>query len=315
MGDAPFHSLPGDPASSARCFWLRADDGLRIRAGHWPAREAAGTVLLFPGRTEYVEKYNELALELNAAGYHVLTLDWRGQGLSDRLIADPRPGHVHAFRDYQRDVVELLVTAGEMSLPRPWHLLAHSMGGAIGLAAMQDGMPVSSAAFSAPMWGLGLSRATIALARVVTTIARHLGHAERAAPRSGGYEPLVLKRTFHENLLTSDGTRFGRMIAEAAAWPELAIGGVTNHWLAEALAECRRLAPLPAPDVPTLVGLGSDERIVSAEAIRQRVERWPEARLMLLPGARHEPLMERDRIRTPFVQAIIAHFAGATRQG
>lgn len=314
MTPAPFSTLPGDPPPHARAFWLRSDDGVRLRAAHWPGRagKQAGTVLLFPGRTEYLEKYDALARDLNAAGHDVLATDWRGQGLSDRLIADPRPGHVLNFSDYQRDVIELVVAAEELALPRPWHLLAHSMGGAIGFAALQAGLPVVSAAFSAPMWGLSQPAPVLALARAIAAVADRSGLGTRPAPRSGGYEPFVLRASFRNNLLTTDGPRWGRIVAETANWPEITIGGVSHHWLAEALDECRRMRALPSPDLPMLVGLGSDERIVSSTAIRRRVAQWPGSKLMLLPGARHEPLMERDSIRTPFIQSILTHFAGAT---
>ena len=94
-----------------------------------------GSVLLFPGRTEYVEKYAPVAHRLMAEGYDVLSIDWRGQGMSDRLQPNPRPGHIRDFADYQHDVVEMIVAAEQLDLPRPWHLLAHPMGGCIGLAA------------------------------------------------------------------------------------------------------------------------------------------------------------------------------------
>ena len=308
MTPAPFNTLPGDPLPMARAFWLRAEDGLRLRATHWAAGGASGSVLLFPGRTEYAEKYNRLALDLNTAGLDVLTIDWRGQGMSDRLLKDPRPGHIEHFADYQRDVVELLVAAEDRGLPRPWHLLAHSMGGGIGLAALHDGLPVNSAVFSAPMWGLSLSNIMTRLARGMIAISRRTGRRHGIAPGSGGLEPYLLKQGFSDNLLTGDGMAWGRVVAEAVAWPDLTIGGVTYHWLSEALDECQRLAGLQALPLPILVGLGSGERIVSTEAIRQRVASWPGAHLLELPDSRHEPMMERPAIRDAFLSAMIAHF-------
>ncbi|MTH63402.1 alpha/beta fold hydrolase [Paracoccus shanxieyensis] len=312
MRPAPFHRLPDDPASIARPFWLRAEDGVKLRGAHWTTGGAAGSVLLFPGRTEYVEKYDEVATQLATEGYDVIALDWRGQGMSDRLLSDPRPGHVGRFRDYQLDVLELVVAAQERALPQPWHLLAHSMGGAIGLTALQDGLPVVSAVFSAPMFGLALSPALRRLAGILSGGAQSIGLGSRAAIGSGGYEPLVLKTGFHDNLLTCDALRWGRMIREADAWPDLSIGGVTNHWLREALSECDRLAATDLPAIPTLITLGGDERIVSGAAIRQRIADWPGAQLLELAGARHEAMMERDDIRDHFMTAAIAHFQAAS---
>ncbi|UFS65115.1 alpha/beta hydrolase [Paracoccus denitrificans] len=311
MKPAPFNTLPGDPLPLARAFWLRAEDGVRLRAAHWAAGGASGTVLLFPGRTEYLEKYTDIAAELNAAGLDVLAPDWRGQGMSDRLQDNTRPGHVGDFADYQRDVVELVVAAQELNLPRPWHLLAHSMGGAIGLAALDAGLPVESVVFSAPMWGIDLRRVPEAVAMAVARLGIRLGRSGHPAPGSGGEESFVLLDPFHDNLLTGDGRRWGRLVAEAATWPDIAVGGASYGWLRAALLECRRLAALPSPALPALIALGDRERIVSPHAIRTRVAAWPGATMLDLPDCRHEPMMERDPVRSRFLEAALAHFESA----
>ncbi len=308
MQPAPFHALPGDPPRDARCFWLRADDGIALRAAHWPSREGRGTVLLMQGRTEYLEKYARVADDLNRAGLDVLSIDWRGQGLSDRLIDDGRASHIPDFADYQCDVVEMVVAAQALHLPRHWFLLAHSMGAAIGLAALIDGLPVERVAFSAPMWNINLSPAKAGFARAVTTLARRLGQGRRYVPASGGTESFILASSFNQNLLTTDGATWGRMVAETCAWPEMMLGGVTHDWLHAALRECDRLAALPSPDLPALILLGSREAVVSPAAIHKRVNAWPSATLMALDGARHEPLMERQALRQRALQGVIDHF-------
>lgn len=311
MDAAPFFSFPDEPAPAARAFWLQAEDGIRLRAAHWPAAAAAGTVLLFNGRAEYLEKYAETAHDLNCAGFDVISLDWRGQGLSDRLLPDPRPGQIRDFADYQRDVVELLVAAQDLALPRPWHLLAHSMGGAIGLAALATGLPVQSAVFSAPMWGINLGRVPEPLALGLARLASRLGHGGRPAPASGGLHSFVLKDGFLDNPLTSDGRRWGRLVSEIACWPEIALAGASYDWLGAALRECRRLEGLPAPALPVLIAVGPQDGVVSAAAVRRRAAAWPGAELLELPGCRHEALIEREALRETFLAAAIAHFRAA----
>ena len=184
---APLNHLPGEASSPGQAFFVRTEDGLRLRLGLWsPEGTAIGTVLLFPGRTEYLEKYAPLAGRLAAEGFAVLAIDWRGQGLSDRLLADPRAGHITDFADYQTDVVEMVVAADAMGLPRPWHLLSHSMGGCIGLAALLNGLPVRTAALSAPMWGLHHPRVPDAVIAGLTGTVRRLGHAGQTAIGTGG---------------------------------------------------------------------------------------------------------------------------------
>ncbi len=76
---APFHAALADGPVGGRAVWLRS----RRTSAH-PRRGLAGgekgTVVLLPGRTEYVEKYGRAAGDLVARGWSVITVDWRGQG-------------------------------------------------------------------------------------------------------------------------------------------------------------------------------------------------------------------------------------------
>lgn len=307
---APFHRLPGEAHSPGQAFFLRAEDGLRLRLGLWRAEAAAGTVLLFPGRTEYLEKYDRIAARLAADGLAVLAIDWRGQGLSDRLLPDRRAGHIPDFALYQTDVVEMVVAADALDLPRPWHLLAHSMGGCIGLAALLNGLPVQTAAFSAPMWGLHHPRVPDAVIAGVTRTARRLGRADLTAMGTGGGGTYLLDAPFRGNALTGDPLQWARLVAQAGSWPDLTLGGATYAWIAAARAECRRLASLPSPDLPTLIGLGGAEAVVSPPAVRSRAAGWPQARLLDLPGARHELMFESEDTAKRFLAGVTALFRG-----
>lgn len=306
---APLNRLPGEANSPGQAFFLRTEDGLRLRLGLWrPQVKAAGTVLLFPGRTEYLEKYDSVAARLAAGGLAVLAIDWRGQGMSDRLLRDPRAGHIRDFADYQTDVVELVVAADALALPRPWHLLAHSMGGCIGLAALLNGLPVQTAAFSAPMWGLHHPRIPDAVITGLTGTARRLGRADLPAIGTGGGGTYLLDAPFRGNALTGDPLQWARLVAQAGSWPDLTLGGATYAWIAAARAECRRLSALPSPDLPALIGLGGAETVVSRAAVQSRAAAWPKAQLLDLPGARHELMFESAPLAERFMTAALRLF-------
>ena len=104
-------------------------DGIRLRYGFWSSAKAncRGTALLLAGRSEYMEKYREVIQELNARGFDVISFDWRGQGLSQRLVVHQTKGYVASFDDYLTDMESVL----SETLPRcrgPLMLMAHSMG-------------------------------------------------------------------------------------------------------------------------------------------------------------------------------------------
>lgn len=305
---APLHAAEAQGPDGGEARWLLASDGVALRAVDWGAgRATAGTILLFSGRTEYAEKYGRLARDLLAEGFATLTVDWRGQGLSGRLRPDRALGHVERFADYQRDVAALVAHAGARGLPRPWFLLAHSMGGAIGLRALSEGMPVGAAAFSAPMWGIRIKSALKPVAWTVSSMSRGVGLSHLLVP---GQDPVsyVLRCDFADNALTTDREMWEYMRSHVAADPDLGLGGPSLHWLNEALREMLRLAWLEAPEVPALAFVGTDEQIVDPQRIRRRIAAWPGARLVTLPGARHEVLMEAPSVRARVFREVVAHF-------
>ncbi len=313
---APLHEEIARGPAGGRAFWLRAEDGVRIRAALWPVAPAAaaprGTVFLFPGRTEYIEKYGPTAARLSAAGYACLTLDWRGQGLADRPLDDPFKGHVGRFSEFQTDVAALYRLAEALDLPRPWGLLSHSMGGAIALRTLLGAHPFAAAAFSAPMWGIGLPRPLRAVARPLARLLHDSALSRLYAPGTGP-ETYVLAQPFADNLLTTDPAVWAMLIEQVGAVPGLILSGPSLQWVAEGILECADLATQPPPRLPVYIGLGAEERIVEPAAVRAQAARWREARLEIFPGAQHELMMEGGATRTGFLDAALALFEAMPR--
>ncbi len=269
---APFFHAETTAPPGTRAHWSHAPDGVRLRVG-WYGAGPRGTVLCFPGRTEYLEKYGPTAAHFAAAGLGMVAVDWRGQGLAERLLPDPELGHVERFADYQHDVAALLAFAEAKAMPRPWYLLGHSMGGAIGLRALLDGLDVQAAAFTAPMWGLTISPVLRQLARWLPQVAQHLGGALWMVPGSGR-RPYILTADPEDNRLTTDPDTFRWFRGHLHSHPELALAGPTMRWLHEANREFDAFAASGPPAQPCRVWLGSRERIVSPHHVRDRARAW-----------------------------------------
>jgi lysophospholipase len=307
---APFHADLAEGPHDSRAWWVRARDGLRLRIAHFPSAGEQGTVLLFPGRTEYVEKYGRTAVELAAHGFHTLTIDWRGQGLADRMLDDRRTGHVDIFLDYQLDVAAMLEAAEALDLPRPYYLIGHSMGGCIGLRALMSDLPVMAAAFTGPMWGIRMANPVRPAAWALSWSSKRVGLSHLLAPGTG-IESYVAVGAFEDNTLTTDPDMWDYMRRHVLARPELQLGGPSMHWLHEALAECRALARMPSPALPVLTFLGTNERIVDTDRIHDRMLRWPAGKLVIVNRGEHEILMERSEVRNAVVSDVCALFEGA----
>ncbi len=312
MESAPFFADIANGPSGGCAYWVRTRDGIRIRLGLWPAGNAkaqAGSVLLYPGRTEYIEKYGPVARDLAAAGYVTLAIDWRGQGLSGRTCQNVLVGHVRNFNEYRLDVAAMYEAAEALDLPRPYYLLAHSMGGTIALRALHEGLPVKAVTFSAPMWGIVMSPQLRLFAWGSSWLSHHLTAGCTLAPGTG-LETAVLASPFEDNDLTTDPEMYAFMQAQARARPELTLGGPSLSWLYSALCETRDLMRLKPPEIPAFTGLGSHERIIETRPVQAHMARWGAAgRLEIIAGAEHELLMEAPDKRARFTFEILKTFA------
>lgn len=310
MDLAPLHEEVARGPHGGEAFWVRAEDGVRLRVGVWPparGTEVKGSVLLFPGRSEYVEKYGPTAADLAQAGYATLVIDWRGQGLSERPCKDPMVGHVGDFAEYQRDVRAMVAAAAELDLPGPFHLLAHSMGGCIGLRALHEGLAVERAAFSAPMWGLKLSPLMRPAVGALAATLGLMGLSCLRMPGTSG-QTYVLEAKFEDNQLTGDHAMWELMAMQVRAVPELALAGPSVGWVRAALRETAELGRMKAPEVPTITFLGSRERIVDPAPIHRLMGRWPHGRLIEVAEAEHEVLMETPETRALVMRELLEHF-------
>lgn len=305
---APFkHELAEGP-DGGRAYWLDAADGVRLRIAWWPKSAATGTVMIFPGRTEYAEKYGRTARDLWERGFASVSVDWRGQGSADRLLEDARTGHVYDFDDYQRDVAAVVAALEALDAPRPWYVLGHSMGGCIALRAVMDGLPVAACAFTGPMWGIRISAALRPTAWALSWASGLTGHGHRYAPGTTA-DPLVLAEPFETNTLTGDRESYEWMQKHLEVMPDWGLGGPSLRWLHAALRECRRLARRPSPDLPCLTFLGTDEEIVDPGRIHARMKAWPGGTLRMIEGGRHEVLMETPAVRKRIADELAAFFA------
>ncbi|MGV6840206.1 MAG: alpha/beta hydrolase [Planktomarina sp.] len=292
MQPAPLYLDLADAPKSGKAHWVHANDGVRLRVAHWkPRGKAVGTILLAPGRTEVIEKYGRVIRQLTRRKLAVVTIDFRGQGLSDRLQPNRFIGHIGKFTDYQKDVDALRRYTDALDLPGPRFVIAHSMGGCIMLRALIEGLKVEKAVFAGPMWGIHLPPPVRALAWGVSILLGYTPLRGKVAP--GTTETAYLEVDPYEtNPLTRHEPTHTYMRAQVRKVTDLATGGPSIAWVGEALREMRRLAAMPAPNVPALTFVGTAERIVDPKRIGAKMVQWPGGRMESIQGAKHEIMME-----------------------
>ena len=292
---------------------VTARDGVKLRYARWPAAAPLrGTVCVFQGRSEFIEKYFEVVNDLRGRGFAVATLDWRGQGLSDHALADPRKGHVQRFADYELDVDAFMREVVLPDCPAPHFALAHSMGGAIMLRVVHQGRRwFERMVFSAPMIALA-GRAARPMPRRSIRLSRLLGLGRNYVP--GGGATSVPSLPFAGNVLTSDPVRYARTARIVEAAPRLGLGSPTVAWLDAAYAAMAAFADPAYPrslTQPMLIVAAGQDAVVSTPAIEQFAIRLRAGSHVVVPGARHELLMERDQYRSQFWAAFDAFVPGS----
>lgn len=298
-----FVRVPGNDApEGAEEHWLEGRGGVKVRVVCAPSIGAArGSVIVAPGRTEFVEKYFEVMRELQGRGFAVFCIDWRGQGLSGREVENGLKGHLASFDDPVNDLSTALKLLAA-KLPRPHIGLAHSMGGAILLRALQTRrVELDAAAFTAPMWGIsGLNEVAKKYARFMTSI----GAGGQFAP---SVETKWKRENFKKNPVTHDRERHARCQGLIAEEPRLALAGPTIGWVAaaaDATEGFQQPGALAHIRIPVLVATAGEEQLVDNSSHDAVIAQLPDARHITIAGAKHEILMETDDLRAQFWAAF-----------
>jgi lysophospholipase len=306
-------SIPANPVPDGVVTGtLKTRDGVGLRFARWfPPPGRKGTVCLFQGRAEYIEKYFETVRDLRSRGFAVATLDWRGQGGSERALRNQRKGYVRSFSQYQIDLETFIHEVVLPDCPPPVFALAHSMGATILLRAAHAGHRwFDRMVLLAPMIALPGMRRMAATRMTVRTL-RLMGLGSMYVP--GADASVLQQRPFIGNLLTSDPVRYARNVAVLEAEPSLATGWPSVAWTDSAF---RAMAELSQPSYPgrirqplLIIAAGLDA-IVSTPAIDDFSVRLRAGSHLIVPGARHELLMEQDRFRSQALAAFDAFVPG-----
>jgi lysophospholipase len=292
-----------------------AADGIRLRFARWRSgtRKSQGTVCLFPGRSEPIEKYFETIGDLRARGFAVAMLDWRGQGGSERRLRDPTKAHVDSFAEYERDVEAFMQQVVLPDCAPPYFALAHSTGALIILRAAQSNRArFERMVLLSPLIDFGPTRPPPPFAQWLAASMTAIGLGEVDAP--GQAKETMLNTPFEGNKLTRDPARWKRNVEIAEQIPQVFVRGPTFAWVYaafRAMAEVREPAFAASIRTPTLVVIGALDRVVSVTAAERLVAGIRAGGQVVLAGAEHELLMERDIIREQALAAFDAFVPGS----
>ncbi|AXA68470.1 alpha/beta hydrolase [Pseudomonas oryzihabitans] len=113
-----------------------AAGGYQLAVQGWWPREPRGSLLLLHGYYDHMGLYGHVVDWALSRQWAVLACDLPGHGLSSGARAS-----INDFGEYQTALTALIAEARRLDLPRPWHLLGQSTGGAILLDYLLRGEP------------------------------------------------------------------------------------------------------------------------------------------------------------------------------
>ncbi len=306
-------SLVGVPGNEivpgAKAGTVLTKDNFALRYAIWgeELRSPKGTVCIFQGRGEFIEKHFETAADLLSQGYAVAALDWRGQGGSMRLLSNPRKGHVKNFKQYELDLAAFMTQAVLPDCPPPYFALGHSMGSCVLIQAALTRTWFEKIVLSAPMLDIASEHMPRGFVKLTANLMKGLGLGGMQVP--GQSSVGFTNWDFPNNPFTSDVRRFERTKRIMEAAPDLAIGGFTFGWIAAALDAMDSIGAIKKNTllkVPVLMVAAGRDRIVSATAARNFAEKIPNVSTIVLETSRHEILLEKESLREQFWAAFRA---------
>ena len=306
-------SIPANPVpDNVVSGTIRTPDGAELRFARWaPPASRKGTVCVFTGRGEQIEKYFETVRDLRDRGFAVAMIDWRGQGHSSRRLRDPRKGYVRDFSDYEIDVEAFVRQVVLPDCPPPHFALAHSMGGTVMLRLAHAGKRwFDRMVLSAPMIDLP-GRLTSFPVRAFVKVLRLTGQGGRYVP--GGGDRLTGTDSFINNPLTSDPVRYARNAAILEEDPTLGLASPTVAWADTAFGAMRAFRAYDYPSrirQPILMLAASNDAVVSTSAIEEFAYHLRAGSHLVIAGSKHEILQEQDRYRAQFWAAFDAFVPG-----
>ena len=306
-------SIPANPVpENVVTGTIKTADGAELRFARWaPPSGRKGTVCVFTGRSEQIEKYFETVRDLRDRGFAVAMIDWRGQGHSSRQLRDPRKGHVRDFADYEIDAETFVQQVVLPDCPPPYFALAHSMGGAVMMRVAHAGKRwFDRMVLTAPMIDLPGRRTSLPV-RTLLRVLWLAGQGGQYIP--GGSDALTGAASFVNNPLTSDPVRYARNAAILEEDPTLGLGSPTVAWATTAFKAMHGFRATDYPSQirqPILMLAASNDSIVSTPAIEEFAYHLRAGSHLVIAGAKHEILQERDRYRAQFWAAFDAFVPG-----
>jgi lysophospholipase len=293
----------------AHCLGVWTADGVLLRAMYASVEASRGTVVLLGGRGDFIERYFETMRDLMGRGYAVASVDFRGQGGSERRKNDRYRCQVADFQEYDEDIRAFMTEAVQLYCPPPYFAIGHSTGGNILIQALRKRNWFSKAIAVSPLIGILYGGWPRPLVWLLVTLANAFRLGWMFLP--GQNRRPLGRDDYAGNPLSGDRQRWMRDTGILEAAPQLGLGGPTFSWLKAARKSTAQLKSMDSKHrlmCPLLIVEAGLDTVVDNESMHRFADRVPGVSLVTIRESLHEILTERDEVRNQFL-AIFDSFA------
>lgn len=274
---------------------ITSPDGFKLCAALSEPGNWTRSLLILPGRGETAHKYAELFYSLRNKPLRVAVCFARGQGNSQRLLADPHRCHIRCFDELSEDIWTMLKALKF----EKFGLLGFSLGGLIGLDFIRKAKLLpEKAAMLAPFLWPAMKISPALLYYVVNFLGALPVIREKYTPYGSEYKRIAFEENHHSHCKV----RYEAYHDYYAKHPELNIGSPTWSFVREALRTqkmlCRAFTTLPVPFYCRCAGV---DKVVSTARARQffTSRKGCPCDFGVIEDTYHDILNESDCYRTP----------------
>ena len=304
---APYLELNDYKApKGVKSIFIPMKDGIKLRLIYWKNSISSeinnGTVLLQQGHNEFIEKYYETIQEFLDRNFNVVCFDWRGQGMSDKMIENPHKQYIEDFNIHLDDIKFIINEFIYKRFSKPFIGVGHSMGGCIILSSLEENdMVFDKVVLSAPMLGFKNESFLMPFISLVNLFFKKESFLIGSRPNYGE------ETSFEDNELTTDKMRYVRTLKFVRKKPEIRLWGVTNAW---AKASKKFLLHMReknwAENIQTKILMinSLNDKVVSPDHIKLMSKRLKNCRLINFESCGHEIFMEQDQHRKKLWNSI-----------
>lgn len=253
--------------------------GYNIACQYWLPPAPTGSVFVVHGYFDHMGLYGRLFDYLLNKNLAVLAFDLPGHGLSDGERVT-----IASF-DHYVEVFDALLGLAREHLPRPWHAVGQSTGGAIVLKHLLEEQPgpqlFNNIALLAPLLHPRHWQGN----RLVYFFAhRFLNRIRRHFARNSG-DPAFVEFLAHRDPLQARH--------------------IPLEWLGAMKRWTEEFHQLPPSHFPlTIIQGDRDKTLDWRYNLKQFQKKLPRARVHIIPGARHHLVNEQETIRTAAFEAM-----------